>query len=109
MVRAETSGGALLAELRGLLRDHYGDRIARLVLFGSRARGDASPDSDYDVLVVLRGTVAPSTERRRLSSALYGLCFRHDAVLSCHFVDEDRYETERSPFFLNVRREGLAV
>jgi predicted nucleotidyltransferase len=31
----------------------YGDRLARVVLYGSRARGDAHPDSDYDVAVFI--------------------------------------------------------
>lgn len=103
------SGTALLAKLRGLLENHYGDRISRLVLFGSRARGDSSPDSDYDILVVLKGTVTPAVERRRLGSLLHEFCLAHDVVLSCHFVGAERYETERSPFLLNVRREGVAV
>ena len=36
------------------VRALYGDRVERIVLFGSRARGDARPDSDYDVAVFLR-------------------------------------------------------
>ncbi len=47
------------AELAPLLRDRldalYGDRLVRLVLFGSHARGEAREDSDIDVLVVLLG------------------------------------------------------
>jgi predicted nucleotidyltransferase len=37
----------------------YGDRIERVVLFGSRARGDAQENSDYDVAVFLRSTLVP--------------------------------------------------
>lgn len=33
----------------------YGDRIERIVLYGSRARGDAHPESDYDIAVFLHG------------------------------------------------------
>ena len=35
------------------LQAHYGDRLKRIFLFGSRARGDHRPDSDADVAVVL--------------------------------------------------------
>lgn len=40
----------VLAELRRRLATLYGSRLARIVLFGSYARGDAEPGSDIDVL-----------------------------------------------------------
>ena len=42
-----------LARFRAALAEVYGARIERIVLYGSRARGDARPDSDYDVAVFL--------------------------------------------------------
>jgi predicted nucleotidyltransferase len=44
----------IIERLRRALDELYGGRIERVVLFGSRARGDASDDSDYDVAVFLR-------------------------------------------------------
>jgi uncharacterized protein len=44
----------ILKRFRASVTEMYGDRIERVVLFGSRARGDAQPDSDYDVAVFLR-------------------------------------------------------
>ena len=44
----------VLKRFRTALQDIYGERIERVVLFGSRARGDAQADSDYDVAVFLR-------------------------------------------------------
>ena len=43
----------VLVRFRDELHEIYGSRLARIVLFGSRARGDARPDSDYDVAVFL--------------------------------------------------------
>jgi uncharacterized protein len=45
----------VLAEFRAALAVLYGDRIERIVLYGSRARGDAEPDSDYDIALFLKG------------------------------------------------------
>ena len=39
----------VLSKFRAALNDLYGNRIERVVLYGSRARGDARPDSDYDI------------------------------------------------------------
>ena len=44
----------ILKRLRAALEELYGDRLERVVLFGSRARGDADEDSDYDVAVFLK-------------------------------------------------------
>jgi uncharacterized protein len=43
-----------LAAYRSLLEERFGSRLCSLRLFGSRARGDASPESDADVAVVVR-------------------------------------------------------
>lgn len=45
----------VLEKLASAVRAAYGDRVERIVLFGSRARGDAEPDSDYDVAVFIHG------------------------------------------------------
>jgi antitoxin ChpS len=44
-----------LRRLRRRMRARFGTRFVKLILFGSRARGDNRPDSDADVAVVLRG------------------------------------------------------
>ena len=49
--------GALMAALHRRLRQRFGDRLRGLILFGSRARGDHSADSDADVAVVLAGPI----------------------------------------------------
>ncbi|MBI4613830.1 MAG: nucleotidyltransferase domain-containing protein [Planctomycetes bacterium] len=53
---------AAVLDLARRLRGTYGERLARLVAFGSHARGDATEDSDIDILVVLR--IAPQEEPR---------------------------------------------
>ena len=54
------------------VRAHYGDRVEAIVLFGSRARGDHGPESDYDVAVFLRDL----DRRRREKDALFDIKWR---------------------------------
>ena len=100
---------AILSELSRRLEALYGDRLVRLVLFGSQARGDAEPGSDIDVLVVLRGPVSPCDEIERTLDDIAGLSLENDAVLSCVFVSDEEFRREQSPLLLNVRREGVLV
>jgi uncharacterized protein len=55
-----------LKRFRAAPDEVYGDRIERVVLFGSRARGDAGKDSDYDVAVFLRDIADRFSEMNRL-------------------------------------------
>jgi predicted nucleotidyltransferase len=99
----------ILRELRRGLEDIYGKRLAEMVLFGSQARGDASPGSDIDVLVVLHGDVSPCEEIARTSYLVAELSLDHAVVIVPAFASEDQYRHERSPLLLNVRREGVVV
>lgn len=52
-MRRNLPNDPVLMRFRCAVTEIYGDRVERVVLFGSRARGDAEPDSDYDVAVFL--------------------------------------------------------
>ena len=87
----------------------YGSRLVLLVLYGTQARGDAELGSDIDVLVVLEGEVAPFHEIEHVTPITADLSLKHDVVISCVYVSAERYYREKSPFMLNVRREGVAL
>lgn len=99
----------VLASVRDRLTELYGDRLERVLLFGSRARGDQQAGSDIDLLVVLAGPVTPGLEIARTGPATAALSLENDVVVSCTFISEDRWAHERSPLLLNVRREGVAL
>jgi uncharacterized protein len=100
---------AILAELRGRFEALYGERLGRMILFGSQARGDAELGSDIDVLVVLRGEVSPCDEIARTIEDVADVSLQHNEVVSCVFISEEQFERERSPLLLNIRREGVPV
>lgn len=100
---------ALLADLRAALDDLYGDRLVRLVLYGSRARGDAHAESDVDVIVVLNGDVAPGREIRRMGDVRTRLGLRHEQALSLLPVSEEAYQEQSSAWLKNARTEGKVV
>ena len=99
----------ILAELRLRLKEIYGDRLMRLVLYGSQARGDAEDGSDIDVLVVLAGPINHWEEIQRTSEIRIALLDKYEMLVSCVYVSDDRYAQEKSPLLINVRREGLSL
>jgi len=96
----------VLRRFRQALNEIYGARLERAVLFGSHARGDARPDSDYDIAVFLRDMDDRGPELYRL------------ADLSTRFIEETgefvhaipyragSYQ-ERTPLMREIRREGI--
>jgi predicted nucleotidyltransferase len=99
----------ILDEFRHGLEQIYGPRLVRMILFGSHARGVARPDSDIDVLLVLRGPVDVNEEIRRVSPLASELSLRADVVISCVYVSEEEFQADGSPLILNIRKEGLAA
>jgi predicted nucleotidyltransferase len=99
----------IVTELRQHLERLYGERLVKVVVFGSQARGEAVEGSDIDVLVILRGSVNPGEEIARTGEAAAALSLKYGLVISCTFVSADRYATEQSPLFINARREGVAL
>lgn len=82
-----------------------------LIVFGSRARGDAEPDSDMDVLVILSG---PNTEkeRRHASDCAWEAGFAHGLVVVPVVVSRQAWEygPERYSLLAQViEEEGIAV
>jgi predicted nucleotidyltransferase len=100
---------AILRALRSEMARVLGDRLEQILLFGSQARGEARPDSDIDILVVVREDYDYADLIRRTSPIIAALSLRYDVVISRAFVSRERYEREQSPFLLNVRREGIAI
>lgn len=83
---------------------------ARIWAFGSRARGDAAPDSDLDVFVVVPDLTP--TLRRAVRTAAWELGFEHERVLSTVLAPAEEFENgplSASTLVKNLRDEGIAA
>ncbi len=87
------------------VRRAYGDRVERIVLFGSRARGDAREDSDYDIAVFLENFENRWAEVDRLVKI--ELDIMDDAGAFIHSMPYAAGSwTDRTPLMHEIRREG---
>jgi predicted nucleotidyltransferase len=100
------SDDPILSRFRAALTETYGDRLARAVLFGSRARGDARPESDYDIAVFIRSPDAWFTEVVRLADLGTDILLETGAVISAKPFPAEAYN-ERLPLLDAIRTEGL--
>ncbi|MCU0425929.1 MAG: nucleotidyltransferase domain-containing protein [Candidatus Kapabacteria bacterium] len=94
--------------LRIQLQASFGERLKKVILFGSRARGDADEDSDYDVLVLLENCTKADNETL-IDIAVAGLLEFEVALSLFSFAADslERYPFE--PMFMNIRREGIEL
>jgi predicted nucleotidyltransferase len=96
----------VMRRFRSALDLAYGDRIERVVLFGSRARGDARPDSDWDVAVFLKNMTDTWRESGVLAEIGTKILLDEGAVINATPMDSGAYR-ERTIFMNEVRREGM--
>lgn len=83
--------------------------MSQLILFGSQARGDATEDSDVDVLVVLEGEVEHSDELERISYITSELSGKLGTLISTVVVSRKQYELRNRAVYQNIAREGVAL
>ena len=99
----------LLGELKADLGALYQDRLKGVYLFGSYARGEADPESDVDVLVVLDDFDRYGAEVDRTGYVGSVLSLKYGVSISQVFFRESDWIRGDTPFLANVREEAIPV
>ena len=99
----------LVNQVRNHLIKRYGEKIREVILYGSHARGEATKDSDIDILVLIDGSIDPIEVRRSLSDLLFDILLEHGELISVVVLYENFFENYNYPFMLNVKKEGIRV
>jgi len=90
------------------IKTQYGDNLVKVILYGSRARGDSDESSDYDLLLIFN-KITP--EIKSYINDLEGEFFcEYSIIISAHCFSEDdidRYKYE--PFLMNAQKEGIVI
>lgn len=102
------SADSILKELSQTLKKKFGQRIKDIILFGSRARGEAYPESDYDVLVLV------DKETKELEEKIFNISgeigWKYNAIITSFVYEKNYYERRKyNPLFMNIRKEGVHI
>ncbi|NES90244.1 nucleotidyltransferase domain-containing protein, partial [Okeania sp. SIO2B9] len=89
--------GEILTRVKQEFKQIYQDNFISLILFGSQARGDAKPDSDIDVLVVLKENNNLDNKHQKIIEFISDICIEYGMLVSCVYVSESQFQQEKSP------------
>jgi predicted nucleotidyltransferase len=84
---------------------------AQIILYGSQARGQAQPESDVDLIVLLDGDV-PAAIKKHIHDLLYDVSLAEDVVISSIIKSHYRWNmpiSQATPLYQTIQKEGIKV
>ena len=92
------------------MKNHYGDRLSKIILYGSYARGDFNEESDIDFLVLLNDEeVRVMKELSNTNDKIYELILKHDILVSMFATSIKKFQLATRAFYQFVKKEGVTV
>lgn len=104
-----TESNNILNEIKRTVTKEYPD--AKIILYGSRARGDFRLDSDWDLLILLTQERITNDIEETITNPLYDLEIDYGQVISpmIYSIKDWNNIYSITPFFKNVMREGRSL
>ncbi|OGC09108.1 hypothetical protein A2V82_06400 [candidate division KSB1 bacterium RBG_16_48_16] len=99
----------IVKQCKKLLKDHYGSQFHGLILYGSIARNISDPESDIDLLVLLKKPFDYFSEIKRITEMLYPLQLKSNRLISIKPAAFDEFENGTIQLYRNAKKEGIAV
>lgn len=90
----------------------YGNRLNKIILYGSYARGDYTDESDIDIMIVLNCEPGEIKKLRKLTAEMTSdISLEQEVLLSVLLRDKKHFEDNLDflPFYKNILKEGVMV
>ncbi len=101
----------IIRELKDHLNHHLNNAVVEVILFGSRARGTANKESDYDVVIVIN-TPDDRKVRKQINDLCYDLELKYNIFLDNQVISKDELEyglRGKHPVFRLAIKEGIHI
>jgi predicted nucleotidyltransferase len=108
----QTTLNIITSHIVQITKDSLGDKLDKLILFGSYARGDYDEESDIDIMVLADIPRKDCwNERMKISKLTGWLDLEYDVLISLHVTDCATFYKYINdlPFYINVRKNGVTL
>ena len=100
----------IIKDFTETMKNHYGDRLSKIILYGSYARGDFNEESDIDFLVLLNDEeVRASKEILNTYKLLYRLTLENNIEVSMFAAAKKKYDLATKAFYRFIKKEGITI
>ena len=99
----------VLTKLKSYLIKTYGNRLDRIILFGSFTENKATQKSDIDIAIILKQKCNLSKEIDRVSDFLNGILLEDGELVSFYPVSRREISNSNWPLFANIKEKGLRL
>ncbi|MDO8550487.1 MAG: nucleotidyltransferase domain-containing protein, partial [Ignavibacteria bacterium] len=96
-----------IKEFKKELKNLYGEKFKKIILFGSYAKGKFNENSDIDLVIVLKSIESPGREIDRMIDIITEINLKYNVLLSVVPVSINDYKNLNSPLLINIRKEGI--
>ena len=106
---AEASSN-IISQFKTTIQQLYGQRLSKIILFGSYARGDEQENSDIDFLVILKDKdISVFNEIEKINNKVYNMILQTGKIISFIPTTEEKFEKSANHFYRHVKKEGKPV
>ncbi len=100
----------IITRFKSTIQGIYGDRLSKVILFGSSARGDERENSDIDFLIILKDkNISIFNEIEKINNSIYNMIVETGRIISFIPVAAEKFDTSPNFFYRKVKKEGKAV
>ncbi|MCU0469451.1 MAG: nucleotidyltransferase domain-containing protein [Arcicella sp.] len=98
----------IIQEFTEQAKAHYGDRLAKIILFGSYARGEAHEDSDVDIMLLLNDEeVSSNNEKTQIFDITWSLFMKYSIIVSALPLSFNKFISMNKALYRFVKKEGI--